>query len=99
MFCYNCGKEITITERISREEKCTNCRVLLHCCKNCKFFKETAYHQCREPQAEFVKDKESANFCSYFKPSERRYDINNKKAKEARKKLDELFRDSGESSE
>lgn len=94
MICYNCGTELEISEQITRQQKCTSCGVFLHCCKNCKFFKEEAYHQCREPQAEFVKDKKSANFCSYFKPSERKLDFRNKKAKEARKKLDELFGDS-----
>jgi len=91
MFCYNCGAELKLSEKISREQKCSKCGVSLHCCKNCKFFKESAYHQCREPQAEFVKEKESANFCSYFVPSERRFDFQNKKAEQARKKLDKLF--------
>lgn len=33
---------------------------------NCKFYDKNAHHECREPQAELVKDKKMANFCGYF---------------------------------
>ncbi|MBI5286762.1 MAG: hypothetical protein HY878_04125 [Deltaproteobacteria bacterium] len=35
-------------------------------CLNCKFYGEGAYHQCRETNAEWVKEKDKANFCEYF---------------------------------
>lgn len=28
----------------------------------------TAHHECREPTAEWVADKERGNFCGYFEP-------------------------------
>jgi uncharacterized OB-fold protein len=40
----------------------------LKCCYNCKFYDRDAHHQCREPQAEWVRYKEKANLCSYFVP-------------------------------
>jgi hypothetical protein len=42
----------------------------MKCCFNCKFYDREAHHQCREPQAEWVRYKEKANFCSYFVPNE-----------------------------
>jgi hypothetical protein len=36
-------------------------------CRNCEFFSPGAYNDCREPSAERVVDKESANFCDYFR--------------------------------
>jgi hypothetical protein len=33
----------------------------------CQFYDVKAYNECREPQADRVKDKEIANFCDYFK--------------------------------
>jgi hypothetical protein len=29
----------------------------------------SAHNRCREPQAEWVTDRERANFCDYFKPN------------------------------
>jgi hypothetical protein len=42
----------------------------------CVFFDPSVPKQCREDDAEEVKvqDKERANFCDYFKPSESAYD-------------------------
>jgi len=92
LFCYKCGKEIKISGRIGRQQQCPNCGVYLHCCLNCVFYSPNAYHQCRESEAEFVSDKKSANFCSYFRPSSKKVDMDNRRAEEARKKLEELFK-------
>ena len=42
----------------------------------CVFFDPTVPKQCREDDAEEVKlqDKERANFCEWFKPSDRAFD-------------------------
>ncbi len=37
-------------------------------CKNCKNYDRAAYNECREPQADIVKEKDRANFCDYFTP-------------------------------
>ena len=44
------------------------CHAHLHVCKQCEFFDPQRANQCREPVAEFVQDKERANFCGYFRP-------------------------------
>ena len=92
MFCCSCGAENNLQHRPGREETCADCGAYLHCCLNCIFYNETAHHQCREPQAEWVPDKKSANFCDYFKPGSTRVKSDRAKAENARKKLDDLFK-------
>jgi len=36
---------------------------------NCEFHDDSAYNECREPVAERVVDKHSANFCDAFSPA------------------------------
>lgn len=67
--CWNCNKEITEISRIIRETTCPFCHASQYCCKNCNFYEPEAHNQCREPAAEWVEDKEKANFCEYFIPN------------------------------
>ncbi len=48
---------------------CPQCGSDLHCCLNCRFYDPAKHNQCAEPQAEWVRDKESANSCDYFWPN------------------------------
>jgi hypothetical protein len=53
---------------VGRSADCPQCRAELRVCRLCAFFDQRASNQCREPQAELVREKERANFCDYFKP-------------------------------
>ena len=57
-------------ERVGRQEACPRCDSDLHCCRNCRFRDPGAHNQCRETQAEWVKEKDRSNFCDYFEPVE-----------------------------
>lgn len=92
MTCHNCGKEIVLEDKVYRQSTCSKCGGYLHCCKNCRFYDELAFHQCKEPEVRFVKEKDSANFCTYFEPSETSSSPGNSRAENARKKLDDLFK-------
>jgi hypothetical protein len=72
MLCHRCGGEIALSGKVSRLDSCTKCDSDLHVCLNCNFFDPFAPNQCREPQAELVRDKEKANFCDYFTPNQKR---------------------------
>ena len=66
---------------------------------NCQFYDRGAYHECTESQAEWVRDKEEGNFCSYFRPTldqaHQRTDLS-----QAKQDLNSLFNsDSDEKSE
>jgi hypothetical protein len=92
MICYKCNYEINSDIKIRRQETCPKCSGYLHCCRNCRFYDPAAYHECHEPQAEWVRDKEMANFCEYFEPRKNNGSQGNSKADEAKKKLEELFK-------
>ena len=66
--CYRCGHALRLMPRdkIARTESCAGCGADLHSCVHCRFFDPSRNNQCAEPQAEWVRDKESANFCGYF---------------------------------
>lgn len=67
--CWNCGAEISYVDRLPLRAECDKCRSDAHVCKNCTFYDPKVYHECREPQAEYVQDKERSNICDYFQPS------------------------------
>ena len=91
MVCHRCGRNISVDRKIGRQETCPDCGSYLHCCLNCRFYDPKAYRACRETEAEWVQDKASANFCSYFEPGDKKKMSGEDRAAEARKKLDELF--------
>jgi hypothetical protein len=69
LVCWKCGVSIEeIPLPLGRESECKNCRAQLHVCKLCEFYNPDKAEQCEEPIADYVRDKERANFCDYFKP-------------------------------
>lgn len=67
--CFSC-QNLSKWENITRRDECPHCRQDVHVCLNCCFFDESYHHECRETEAEHVKDKDRANFCEYFKPKD-----------------------------
>lgn len=91
--CYRCGKEVEIGRTVGRTAACPHCDADLHCCLNCKFYDRTAPHECHEPQAEPVLDKEKGNFCSYFVfKNLTKAGQKSEPSTSAREKLDRLFK-------
>ena len=68
-YCQVCGSELAM-EYIGRDAVCPSCGSYLHSCIQCKFYDPYAHNQCLEPSAEYVADKEAANFCEYFAPKD-----------------------------
>ena len=96
-FCFKCRKETGFAggRRPGRAEKCAACGADLHVCLNCRHYDQSAYNQCREPQAERVLDKDRGNFCDYFDFAQGKRagsggSTNTKQ--DALKKLDDLFK-------
>lgn len=69
--CYACGHRFEPPSPLTRRDECPSCGRDLHCCRNCRFYDPAVNNQCREPQAEWVADREKANFCDYFQPASR----------------------------
>jgi hypothetical protein len=94
--CYACGHELQLIGRPGRSDLCPSCSASIHCCRNCRYHNPGAHNQCREPQAEWVRDREGANFCDYFEMRKGRPDIQTTdRAARAKQQLEELFRAKG----
>ncbi len=92
LVCYQCGATVQGDGKPTRDATCAKCNSYLHCCRNCRFHEPTAYNECREPQAERVKDKQGANFCQFFEPSSGSdANVSNRK-QDSLKKLNDLFK-------
>ena len=65
--CWHCGEKLT-SHDYSREARCPACSKATHSCRNCSFYDPGRSNECSEPIADFVSDKERANFCDYFQP-------------------------------
>jgi hypothetical protein len=92
--CYHCGASLdSLSLPFSRLDECPECTRQLHVCRMCVHYdiRETS-KQCREDDAEEMRDKQAANFCDYFVPSQHTFSPEGLRAEEgARKALDGLF--------
>jgi len=93
MQCWKCGTELkNLLLPFSRYEECSHCKADLHACISCRHYDPSISDACREDRAEFILDKDKANFCDYFKVNTRAYQKRDTAAaNEARAKLAELF--------
>jgi hypothetical protein len=64
--CHHCGRELRVATKPARTDGCPHCHSDLKVCLNCRLHDRGANNQCREPQAEWVTDKDKANFCEFF---------------------------------
>ncbi len=93
MQCWKCGIELkNLLLPFSRYEECSACKCDLHCCIACKSYDLSVSDSCHEDRADFVLDKDKANFCDYFKANTRAYQKkDNAEAIAAQARLAELF--------
>jgi predicted RNA-binding Zn-ribbon protein involved in translation (DUF1610 family) len=91
VYCYSCGKQIATAQRVDFRAECPSCGRDVHICVNCGLYDAGAYNKCREPQAEWVSDRERANRCEYFRPSGGGPRAS-RRAGEAKAKLEGLFK-------
>ncbi len=87
--CFSCNHQWEYAPPISRKDECPKCHRDCKICLNCKLHDRGAHHECREEQAEWVKDKEKGNFCDFFESSQS--STTSSKTAEANSKLDSLF--------
>jgi hypothetical protein len=88
--CHKCHHQWQYNPPLERRSECPSCRTDAKVCLNCKHFDRGSHHECREEQAEWVKEKERGNFCSYFEPNATAAGRADEAAK-SKAKLDSLF--------
>jgi len=97
-FCHHCGSQLEARKPV-RTDVCPACGRDVKVCLNCTFYDEGVENKCREPQAEWAKERDRSNFCEYFRFSEGYRKSSGKlpgasvtsREKSTRQKLDELF--------
>lgn len=63
--CFKCNT-VHELERVGFRMECDTCSEDLHVCKNCEFYDESSYNECREPNADRILEKERSNLCEFF---------------------------------
>jgi len=96
MGCFSCSAavELAAGERVGFRDTCEKCDSDLHVCLNCTHYDSSAYNQCREPNAEWVSERERANRCDYFAYGDRSHDSASAEKARAHTTLDDLFKKS-----
>lgn len=93
LVCWKCGASLAqLPLPLSRLAECPQCRAYLHCCRLCEFHNPRLTGQCDETRAEEVRDRESANFCDWFRPRpDAHRPAGGEKTAAAKARLDALF--------
>ncbi len=96
MGCFSCSApvELAAGERVGFRDTCAKCNSDLHVCLNCVHYDLNAYNQCREPNAEWVSERDRANRCDYFAYGDRSGTAAGAERASARAALDDLFKKS-----
>lgn len=68
--CWNCGHDLTAAD-YGRETYCHGCTKPTRSCRNCRHYAPGRPNDCIEPMTEPVLEKERANFCELFEPTDR----------------------------
>jgi len=63
--CFKCST-LHKLERVGFRQECDSCNEDMHVCKNCEFYDESSYNECREPNADRILEKERSNLCEFF---------------------------------
>jgi len=90
--CYHCNEPI-LSDYISIRDVCPKCGADLHVCLNCVFYDSGSYNECREPQSEWIAQKDKNNFCDYYRfKIQRRASKTKDDVTEAKARLEALFK-------
>lgn len=95
-FCWTCNNEqyfdVKVGVIVGRHDECPHCGADLRCCKNCQSYDPNVHNQCLETTAEFIRDRERANFCAHFTFRDTDAPAGADNTDAARAKLAEMFK-------
>lgn len=101
MICWKCLKSIE-KDKIGFRDVCQHCGSDLHTCTDCRYYAPGKPNDCLVPGTDFVRDRETANFCEEFKPrTESKPPSSSEKSRrilgepEKKKTFQDLFPDEG----
>ena len=91
-FCHKCKNELKFEVKLQRADTCPHCGVDLQCCKNCEYWDISAHNQCKEHIAEYIPEREKANFCTFFTFKDGVPEDTSGRIASSKAKLDALFK-------
>ena len=65
--CWRCDAELDLPEKVPFRAVCDACGAYLHCCVACVNYQPGLPNDCRIPETDPIADRESFNFCEWFK--------------------------------
>lgn len=89
--CWNCSRDLTKAD-YGREARCLGCDKPTRVCRNCRHFAPGRPNDCLEPMTERVLDKEKANFCERFDPTNRPFASTRNDPSDQLKRAEDLFK-------
>ena len=90
--CWSCGASLDDLPRpITRHMNCPECFEDLHCCRMCQHYVPDATISCTDERTDPPVNKENANFCDYFRPTNAYRAGSRERQAGAKAKLDALF--------
>ena len=90
--CWSCGASLDELPRpITRHMNCPECFEDLHCCRMCRNYAADASITCTDERTDPPVNKENANFCDYFRPTNAYRVGSQARRAGAKAKLDALF--------
>jgi hypothetical protein len=95
-YCWSCSNEqifdVKVGVKVGRRDSCPHCGADLHVCKNCRLWDPSIHNQCREPEAAFIRDRETSNFCAHFDFKDGDSPTKDTGVEAAKSKLNDLFK-------
>ncbi len=92
--CVFCKTPIPNPREVYRSTTCSGCGRDLKICLNCRFYSPGAHWDCSESIDEPVRDKDRANFCTFFVVRDSAGpDRSSEDSRKAKRKIDQLFGD------
>lgn len=91
--CWRCGFALRddLPRIFPRLERCPGCGADLHTCRQCRHYAPRYVSLCAHDQAEPPRDRETANFCQFFRPSPHAFAGEAPRDEAARSELEALF--------
>lgn len=90
--CWSCGASLDELPRpITRHMNCPECFEDLHCCRMCRNYAPDASITCTDERTDPPVNKENANFCDYFRPTNAYRAGSKERQAGAKAKLDSMF--------
>ena len=68
--CFGCQKKVAVAGKVGFRQDCADCGHDLHSCVQCQHYDPKVYNECKETMADRILEKQKANYCEFFAPTQ-----------------------------